>query len=219
MHPFAGFLHPTSEDRATLGTRRARAYCHLRLANALVFSLALALTLARHLVPDVTASPAPDRSHWPSGTGSLTVVDRTGDPEWNQATRWAVARWNESGAGIRLRWVAGGGPCRYEGARIGVCQASSRDLGSFGRLHFEGLVEEQVAEGNHKKAAVVRVCSDCGLDPARRRVVVTHELGHVLGLAHSRRPTSVMYRAGGSDRPDAEDTAMLRRQRAHDDAR
>ena len=208
MYTLADYARPSATDVAVFGVRRARAYCAIRLANALVFGLGFALAVTSHLVPDVSATTG--STHWPPGIRHLAIVDRTGDPAWQEATRWAVDRWNEADTGFRLTWSTGTGPCRYEGARVGVCGAERRTLGSLGRIHLEALVNEKVGDESRKQAAMIRVCADCDLDAARRRVVMAHEVGHVLGLDHDDRPESVMFSSGGPDRPDSRDAARLR---------
>ncbi len=208
------FVVPTSEDVSRFGPGGAWLYCSCRLANAFLFAFALAFLVSDLLIPSVDASPA--FAHWRSGQRSLTVVDHTGDAAWQQATRWAVDRWNEAGTDLRLTWTTGRGRCAPDGTRVGVCPTSSQRLGSVGRLHFEGSADQD-RDGDHVRGAVIRVCSDCGLSPSRRREVVTHELGHVLGLSHTRRPGSVMYPSGGAEVPDGGDHEALRDVTAHVD--
>ena len=214
MEHLIQFVVPTPLDVARFGARRARLYCLCRLANTLLFAFALGFTVANLLVPSVDASPA--FAHWRTGERSLVLVDHTGDPGWRQATRWAVDRWNEAGADVRLTWAASGGRCRPDGVRIGVCPTTSKQLGSVGRLHFEGSADQD-REGDHVRGAVMKVCSDCRLDDARRREVVTHELGHVLGLSHTDRLGSVMFPSGGVQAPDAGDRDALRAVTGHVD--
>ncbi|MDP8991503.1 MAG: hypothetical protein M3N31_00330, partial [Actinomycetota bacterium] len=177
MRDVTDLIRPTPEDVALFGPR-ARLYCSCRAVNALIFAFALAVVVSDLLVPSVEAGPA--FGHWRSGQRSPVVVDLTGDPEWQQATRWAVERWNEAGAGFRIGWRAGEGRCEPDYGRIQVCEASSRRLGGLGKLHFHGITDQH-RQGEHVRGARVRVCSDCRLDPGRRRQVVTHELGHALG--------------------------------------
>ena len=216
MEHLIQFVIPTREDVARFGPRRARVYCSCRLANAFLFAFALAYLVSELIVPSVDAGPA--FAHWRSGSRSLTLVDHTGDPGWQQASRWAVDRWNEAGTDLRLTWAAGRGRCAHDGTRVGVCPSTSRRLGNVGRLHFQGSADQD-RDGDHVRSALIRVCSDCDLSPSRQREVVTHELGHVLGLSHSARPGSVMYPSGGAEAPDGGDHEALRAVTDHVDGR
>ena len=182
--------------------------------DAVVLVLAV---VAATTVDAVVAAALPSAPHWRTGERALVLVDQTGDPEWEQATRYAVTVWNRSGGDVRVTWARGDGPCRGDGRRVPVCLTRHRTLERVGPPGLEGLTRPAPGSAGHYVGAVVRVCSDCGLDPARRRVVLTHELGHVLGLGHSRQPTSVMHPVGGAELPSAADYAALRLAYAHDD--
>lgn len=205
-------LRPRPGDVAALGLGQARLAAMVRLANSVVFAVAFAVALVR-IVPAV-ADERPF-GHWPSGQRDLVVVDRTGDPLWHQATRHAVEVWNRAGADLRLTWAEGDGECVKDDTRISVCTTSEESLD--GVVQFQGLTDQEADDAGHAQGAFVEVCDDCGLSDVLRRVVATHEIGHALGLAHNNRLGSVVYPIGGTDQPDEEDYAELRRLHSHSD--
>ena len=207
-------LRPRPGDVVAVGSEQARLAAVVRLANAVVFAVALAVALVR-IVPAM-ADERPF-GHWPSGRRNLVVVDRTGDPAWHQATRHAVDVWNGAGADLRLTWEEGSKveSCEHDGPRISVCTVSEERLD--GVVQFQGLADQATDADGHATGAFLEVCDDCELNDVLRRVVATHELGHALGLPHNDRIGSVVYPIGGTDQPDAEDDAELRRLHAHTD--
>lgn len=196
-------------------------YRLVRFVNSLLFASALALML------DQSMAAAFERfeqiPHWHSEERSLVVVDKTGDRAWNEATRKAVDAWNRAapGTGLRLTWSKGGaGPCTPDGTRIEICQDPFQTLGDDMHDDREGLADLRLGGDRtqaHIGGTAISVCSNCRLDPPRRQVVATHELGHSLGMEHTSRVRSVMYPTGGPAQPDAEDAAVLRRLYAHVD--
>lgn len=155
--------------------------------------------------------------HWPSQRRDLVVVDKTGDPAWQRATRWAVAQWNRARVGVRLTWVAGSGPCEGGAERVSICQVPRQELAELGVPRLQGLVEPELDRHGHFERVSVVVCADCRLDQARRKVVATHELGHALGLSHTGEAGSLMHPSGGADHPHRPDVEALRAKHAHTD--
>ncbi len=203
---------PRRSDAAVLGWETARLAAVTRLVNCVVLAAGVAIVLSR-IVPVAAAEARLD--HWPSGQRNLVVVDRTGDPAWEQATRHAVAEWNRAEAGVQLQWATATGPCEADGTFIGVCEAPGEALKGF--VDYQGLTTQGHGQDGHAKEAVVEVCGDCPLDESERRVVATHEIGHALGLTHNQRLGSIMFPSGGTDRLDAGDVDALRRLYVHED--
>lgn len=182
----------------------------LKLFNVFLLSMGLFQVTLFNLSPLPVGALGLD--HWRSEQRQLVVVDKTNDPGWQQATRHAVDAWNRAAGpgGLRLSWTTGGGTCAPDGVRISVCTTPQRDLGGGRGSGRQGLAELELDRTGHNGGAYVLVCGNCDAGAARQRVIATHELGHTLGLLHTRRPTSVMLHTGGAEEPDAEDAEELR---------
>jgi len=195
-------------------------YRFVRFANILLLSCGLALML------DQSMAAAFDRfeqvPHWRSDDRAIMVVDKTGDRAWNEATTFAVNAWNgsTSGTGLRLTWSRGTGPCAAGGARIEICQDPYQALGDDMHNDREGLTDLRLGSDRsqaHIGGTTISVCSNCRLEPPRRRVIASHEVGHALGLEHTSSLASVMFPTGGSNRPTAQDASTLRQLYGHID--
>ncbi|HYV15971.1 MAG TPA: matrixin family metalloprotease [Conexibacter sp.] len=156
------------------------------------------------LAPGAAAAPVP-RAHaayeveglrWPGARPRITVLNRTA---YRQEVRDALTAWNESGA--RLRLVATRDPATadvvvdYLDARGG--EADALGLAQEGYLPRGALVRG--SDGVIRRQGAARVWLKRLPDPRRQRykmtVAATHELGHVLGLAHEDRTCATMNAA------------------------
>ncbi len=199
---------PRAEEVAWFGPARARSLAGLRLANVVLFSVAVAFALVNWVSPPNLLNPP--LTSWPVGERHLTVVDKTGDPAWHQVISQAAQSWDGAGAGIHLVATTGTGPCRADGTRIELCQVPFAVLARSDVPDIQGITKPVVDDHHHIGGVVINVCSDCDLSPDRRLVIATHEVGHALGLVHTLDPTSVMFPVGGSNHPSSADDLTLR---------
>lgn len=205
-------MRPRADDVDGLGDGLGRLAAVVRLANIVVLAAALAMVPTKLVPAGATETTV---AHWPTGQRNLVLVDHTGQPAWEAATRTAVEQWSSAGADVRLTWEAGDGSCDEQGARIAFCLVDGDDLEGF--VEYQGVMTPSTTDDGHATGALVEACGDCGLSAILRQLVATHEIGHALGLPHNERFGSVMFPNGGAGELDPQDGPDLRRLYAHRD--
>lgn len=177
----------------------------VRTATLAAIIAAVVLAAGLSLVPARSASAGHVFSHW--GQRTLALADRTGDPGWQAATRRAADLWTAVGADVRLTWSEGGVGCEASSDVIPICRDNLR-------RGWKGVAE--VHHGGHIVRARIRF-DDRDFSQAQKDNIACHEVGHVLGLHHSRSAASCLTGRSSSTVPDAHDVEMLRRIYGHGD--
>ncbi len=149
--------------------------------------LLLVLALLALAMP-ATAAPTPSLPNSPTWARTGPLVIRVGDnttPAWRPYLERAVADWNAGAARTNIRFVIVPGKsepatCKPVFGTVQVCAASYGANGFYGYANFW-------PSGGKTVQAVVRLNMHylARQGPARWQSVITHELGHAIGLSHN----------------------------------
>jgi hypothetical protein len=191
----------------------------MRLAASYLFAAAgLALASPADARTVLLKTQAGSPVHWSSpiitvGLDTATPSRHLANEDVVAATRAATLAWNRVQAGQpRFRFVPEGVPDVIVGFCRGRWRGETIDLGHsrFSASSADGTVTSAVVTLN--ECDHVFTTSGSARDGFDLQAVVTHELGHVLGLGHSDKWGALMYPNGGgafARRPTEDDTTTL----------
>lgn len=72
---------------------------------------------------------------------------------------------------------------------ISVCGEPLRSRGWQGYAQVQFIYNPNT----HIDAALIRICTDCGISHSRMHRIIRHEYGHIIGLGHTGDSNSIMY--------------------------
>ena len=169
-------------------------------------AMTAALTLGAAAAAVVPAQATPVVGHWADRT--LVIEDQTGDASWQRAVEDAVDSWNAAGSDLRLEFRTGpAGACSAGNGTVAVCV---RDLG---RRRYQGVTRIGRAQGHIVDARVT--FDDRPFTDVQKTSLACHEIGHAIGLHHSRSASSCLTSRGYPAKPHADDLASLVQAYAH----
>lgn len=127
--------------------------------------------------------------HWPrTGTPfAVQLGDNLTTGQWEALLAEVAAVWSQSEV-LDVVVAQGQGTCQANAGRVEVCN------GDFGNAGWLGLAEVWVDKGGHIVQATIKL-NDPQFVPGTyndfaKRHILCQEVGHVLGLDHTRDPTS-----------------------------
>jgi len=148
------------------------------IRRALLLMIVFACVAVQYVLP-ASAHHSWNGFHWPRTKNPVTVTfgDNV-DATWKPFLVTAARDWDASA--VVNTTIAPGKSCKQLVAgRIEVC-SNNYDAG------WMGSTDLDVRAGNHINAASVKINSKYlpVTKPAKRQLVICHELGHALGLGH-----------------------------------
>jgi hypothetical protein len=169
----------------------------MRHGKLLKLAVAIAAMTSVMAFPGVASADHGTTGHWGNG------FDPFVEPAPHLAG-WAFAatdRWNSFGVRSQMMRGTQDGDCDVINGEISVCGRNSGFVTAglvFGR-DIAGLNTNYSDSSGHTRASVSEVCQNCGYSSSFMQHLLSHELGHAIGLHHTGQCANAMATAPGCE--------------------